>query len=495
MVRENYLALAIGDHLSFRVDEYAGMHDDIFEHPGFGWHIGSNPGASMLGAVPYALSRPVIDAVVRRVNARRAASPGAEPPPYNTAIATDRELYGEAWRRGYDVKFGLASVVMQSLGMAVICALGVVVLFLILDSWLERRPAALWLALVYAFGTPAFYRAGFLNHNMMMASAGLFGFAVVWNRWNWQRISEKGRFLLAGLCGGFALLLDYSGALFLGGLWLYGVSILGLRQAFSRPSLGLHASYALGALGPVVLLWFYQLRSFGHPFMPPQNWMPPEAYFDLGYLGIAGPTLELARLLAFDYRFGLFVTCPLFLLALIAPLANRSGPIRLPWRELAVCLAIGALFFVFFSGVHHTRWQFNTGIRYLAPAFPFLFLASAVTLMRLPRIAAWICGCLSVVYAWAMAMSRDVSGGKVELTDPDIGRGVLDPILTVFTQGPQLPALTTLSRMEGYGPLSANILSPWQVFLLLAIVLVVVWSFRTSSRAVRHGPGHSARKG
>ena len=59
MVRENYLALAIGDHFSFRVDEYANMHDDIFEHPGYGWHIGSNPGASMLGAIPYALSRPV----------------------------------------------------------------------------------------------------------------------------------------------------------------------------------------------------------------------------------------------------------------------------------------------------------------------------------------------------------------------------------------------------------------------------------------------------
>jgi hypothetical protein len=30
-VREIYLALAIGDHLSFRVDEYAHMHPDLFE--------------------------------------------------------------------------------------------------------------------------------------------------------------------------------------------------------------------------------------------------------------------------------------------------------------------------------------------------------------------------------------------------------------------------------------------------------------------------------
>ncbi len=45
-VREVYLALAIGDHLSFRVDEYRGLHPDLFEKPGFGWHIGANPGAS-----------------------------------------------------------------------------------------------------------------------------------------------------------------------------------------------------------------------------------------------------------------------------------------------------------------------------------------------------------------------------------------------------------------------------------------------------------------
>ena len=35
-VREIYLALAIGDHFSFRVDEYAHMHPDLFEKPGYG---------------------------------------------------------------------------------------------------------------------------------------------------------------------------------------------------------------------------------------------------------------------------------------------------------------------------------------------------------------------------------------------------------------------------------------------------------------------------
>ena len=70
IVREIYPALAIGDHLSFRVDEYANMHPDLFEKPGYGWHIGNNPGASMVAAIPYALARPIIDPIVRRVQQR-----------------------------------------------------------------------------------------------------------------------------------------------------------------------------------------------------------------------------------------------------------------------------------------------------------------------------------------------------------------------------------------------------------------------------------------
>src|SRR5512145_3354395 len=127
IVREIYPALAIGDHLSFRVDEYAHMHPDLFEKEGYGWHIGNNPGASMVAAIPYALARPIIDPIVAHVNQRRMASGHTEPPSYNSPWPMAREFYQEAWRRGLDVKFGLAAFVMQSLCMAVISGLGVVV--------------------------------------------------------------------------------------------------------------------------------------------------------------------------------------------------------------------------------------------------------------------------------------------------------------------------------------------------------------------------------
>ena len=56
IVREIYPAIALGDALTFRLDEYARLHPDIFEKPGYGWHINNNPGVSFFAAIPYAVA-------------------------------------------------------------------------------------------------------------------------------------------------------------------------------------------------------------------------------------------------------------------------------------------------------------------------------------------------------------------------------------------------------------------------------------------------------
>ena len=60
VVRETYLAVSLGERLSVRVDPYLGLHPDLFEIPGRGSYINSNPGASLVGAIPYAVARPLI---------------------------------------------------------------------------------------------------------------------------------------------------------------------------------------------------------------------------------------------------------------------------------------------------------------------------------------------------------------------------------------------------------------------------------------------------
>jgi hypothetical protein len=469
IVREIYPALALGDHFSFRVDEYAHMHPDLYEKPGYGWHIGNNPGASMLAAIPYALARPIIDPLVARAQASRQASGLTEPPGYESPWPMAREFYAEAWRRGLDIKFGLGSFVMQAFCMAPSTALAVVALFFLLRRIFGSDRTALWLSLLYAFGTPAFFRTGFLNHNLMLGHITFFGFLTLWNPAGSGRSSLRGRYVLGGLAGGTALLFDYSGVVLLLALFAYGLLRRRLDGA-ALPDVARHGLwYVVGTLAPVLLLWFYQWKSFGHPFYPGQHWMPPVEWIELGYQGYGGPQLELLWMLAFDGRFGIFVTCPLFLLALAAPLLDRGSGRVLPRVELWVVLGFFVVLWVFFSGSNYTRLQFNTGIRYLAPAFAFLFVPAAAALMRLPGAVIYGVAVLSVAHAWALAMFRDV----------ERGRGLLDPLLHVFLGGFQLPALTRLSQMESYQSFFAMGVSPLPLFALAGALIYGVWTIGT----------------
>jgi len=483
IVREVYAAVALGDHLSFRLDDYAGMHDDIFEIEGRGWHHGANPGASMIAAMPYALARPLIDRIVERTNQRRAESADS-PPTYNAPDVEARELFREAWNRGYDIKLGLAALVMQWFCMAPLSAAGVVLMFFALIPLLKSDRRALWFALLYAFGTPVFYRTGFINHNMMLGHFAFAAFLLLWNYRDRLPWSPETRLALAGFAAGLGVLLDYSGGILLLGLFFYSA------YRWIRPGEASKARivtltairFGLGALGPVAILWFYQWQSFGHPFYPGQHWMAPVEWMDLGYQGFSLPRRDLLQMLLVDHRFGLFVSCPLFLVALAAPLVHRArtrpGAVTLATPELVFLLATSTVLWLFFGAVAYTRLQFVTGVRYLAPLFPFLFLLAMVALTRLPVVLVRLIAVGSITLAWSMAMYRDVERGW----------GVLDPVFEILLGGPRLPILTRLSRIEGlfgegflFGP------SPLPLFALATAILFVIWM--PWKQSARNGAG------
>jgi len=464
-VREIFPALALGDHLSFRVDEYANMHPDLFEKPGYGWHIGNNPGVSMLAAIPYALARPVIDPIVARVNQARAASGQSIPPEYESPWPMARQFFAESWRRGYDVKFVLGAFVMQAFCMAPITALSVVVMFFLLREIFRSDKTALGLSLLYAFGTPVFFRTGYLNQNLVLGIFAFMGFLTMWNPWGSLWGSNKFRYFLGGLAGGAALLFDYSGIVFLFGLFAYGV-IKEWRESTFNNAFRLGLFYIIGALGPVLLLWFYQWQSFGNPFLPGQHWMPPVEWIDRGYQGFGLPQLELFLMLGFDYRFGLFVACPLMILALASPFVNRGNDKKLPNLELYFILLLFMAFWLFFSGSNYVRLQFNTGIRYMTPMLPFLFVPAAIVLMRLPFIIIGLIAVLSIAQSWALAMYREVESRL----------GILDPILRTLIGGFQLPALRTVSRLDLFQDLIPNGVSPLPIFVLAAGIIYLIWS-------------------
>jgi hypothetical protein len=462
-VREIFPALALGDHFSFRVDEYANMHPDLFEKEGYGWHIGNNPGASMIAAIPYALARPIIDPIIERAARTRAGQ--TEPPAYSSPWPMAREFYREAWRRGFDLKFGLAAFVMQAFCMAPLSALAVVVMFRLLRVVVGSDRRALWLSLLYAFGTPVLFRTGYLNQNLMLGQFAFMGFLAIWNPWPDTRWSSRARYLFAGLTGGASVLLDYSGVVML--LMLFGYGIVKSLKSASRYDAVRHAVYCIaGSVPPILVLWLYQWRSFGNPFLPGQHWMPPVEWIELGYQGYGVPQLELLWMLVLDHRFGLFVAAPLVLLALAAPLVDRGDRQLIPGLEQAFLLLTFVALWVFFSGSNYVRLQFNTGIRYMTPILPFLFVLAAVVFVRMPVAAQRLVAIAAVTVSWCLAMHRDVEHPL----------GMLKPILHVMLGGFELPALTTVGRMEMFQPFFNGPPSPLPLFAVTAAVLAAIWA-------------------
>ncbi len=473
IVREVYPAISIGEHLSFRLDEYANLHPDIFEMPGRGWHINNNPGVSMMAAVPYAAAGPLINRVVGAVQSRRAAAGLSEPPAYDSPWPMAREFYRRAWQSGLDIKLGLAGAVTQIFFMAPLSALGIVGMFFGLRRILSDDRRAFWLAMVYAFGTPVFFRTGYLNHNMAMGHIVFLGFLSMWERDELSRETTRKRYFLGGLAGGAAYLLDNSGVILLLCLFGYGLAQAWYRtsdrRAAMRRAIESGFWYFLGTLGPVGLLWFYQWRSFGHPLYPAQHWMPKVAWIEMGYQGLTLPSAGLLMSLLFDYRYGLFISCPLFLLAAFVYVMKRDERARRAGFEIGASIIFFLAMLLFCSGVQYARLQFNTGIRYLAPVFPFIFIPAALTLIRLPRRAAYFIAVFSVALGWCQAMYRDVERGL----------GVLDPALHVFIGGFQLPAMTTISRLgKQFGEYTNLGVSPLPAFLLLAAVIYGIWAPR-----------------
>ena len=465
IVRDLYLGVAIGDRLSFRVDEYAGMHPDLFEHPGYGWHTGGNPGVSMIGAIPYAAARPGIEAVAERVNQSRRDAGLTAPPEYDSPWPLARKLYREAWKRGLDVKLGLAAFAMQSGAMAPLSAAGVVLMFFFLQQALRSDRQALMLALLYGFATPVFFRTGTLNHNVLVGHFGFAGFCLLYPLGSREALSEKHRETLAGLLAGLCVLLDYSGAFVAGPLGLFA---MWRAREDGRGALACASRFAAGAAGPILLLWWYQWRSFGHPFYPGQRWMPALGWIEeTGFRGLNPPRWRWAWRLWLDPAYGLLPSCPLFVLALWPrPALQRLG------RAAALFLyGATAALWVFLSGVDYNAIQDNTGIRYMAPAFPLLFAPAALVLVRAPRMWGGALAASSLLVSWCLAMYRDV----------ERGRGVLDPVLDFFSSGPALPALTALSRLPG--PWSPYLRPGWTaaaVYALAGGLLWLLWRHRAA---------------
>lgn len=434
--RELYLALALGDGFSIDVSEYYGLHDDLFELEGSGTFINNNPGASMMGAIPYALARPFIHLLVSK--SKESADSGAGPEPtFDDPNPEHVEFFRKARVQGLTVKLGLAAGVTQFLLMAPLSALSIVVLFFLLAARTKSDRKALALAIVCAVATPVFFRTAQLNHNLLVSHCAFFAFVLLWYPFEKQRMQRSVRFVLAGLCCGWALVLDYSGLVVIVALGTYAISRVLLSSDRSRAvrDVGL---FVAGILVSTSVLWGYQWAAFGHPFLPAQHFMPDGLGSDQGYRGMGWPGWRRLWDTGFHPGYGLFVSAPLLGLAFV-PAGWAKSSVFGKLERWFVGLFI-VLFFLFCASNHYAFWQVKTGVRHIVPVTPFLFLAAAGVLLQLPfRIATPVVIATSY-WSWCLAMYRDV----------EFGRGVFEAFYRItFGGGVRLPWMTTLEQM-GY---------------------------------------------
>src|SRR5215472_11420742 len=65
IVREHFPALTLLERGTLNVEPYLEWSDDIFRGPNGGAYINNNPGASLIGAIPLVLLRPLLSGVDR----------------------------------------------------------------------------------------------------------------------------------------------------------------------------------------------------------------------------------------------------------------------------------------------------------------------------------------------------------------------------------------------------------------------------------------------
>jgi hypothetical protein len=372
-----------------------------------------------------------------------------------------REFYKTAREKGFDIKFGLAAGIIQAFAMAPISALGVAVMFWILLALTGRQRASILLSLVYAFGTPILFRTAQLNQNVLLANFTLFAFALLWRPWAKSSGEDKPFYFLAGLCAGWAVVLDYSGLVSVTVLTAYA-----LWRWFSQPKDERRFAdlfrFGSGVVICGAVLMAYQWSSFGNPFLPAQSYMPPANYTELGYRGFSFPRFDLLVETAFSIRYGLFVSAPILLLVFFVPywLGKRGRLLGRP--EIGFVVSFIFLFFIFCSANQYGRMQFYTGVRHIVPVVPFVFLLAASPLLQMPRMLAILIGVFGTYWSWCLAMYRDV----------EFGLGIFDAVKNITLQGFRLPWLLTLDRM-GYVQGSTAI----PLMVLCAAAIWIIWRF------------------
>jgi hypothetical protein len=511
VVREHYPALALIEHGSSRCDEYFGFHDDIFRYKDGHSYINNNLLASAIAAVPLLLFKPLLLALERYSHAqleREAAQGEQVDVHYDTKYEDRRELFRRAKLAGKDLYFGAATALTAALLMAPVNALCVALLYGFLRQRGVSERRAVGLALVFAFGTPLFYRAASLNHNTLLMAAAFGAFLCLYEQSERTYDPSLRRRISAGLLLGAVVALDYGGLVPAAVLGLYYL-VVRARAVGPRAALRDALPIACGALPGLLFLFGSQWLQFGDPFLPAQFVMADAQYSGDGLRGIGAPSLEIFVKNLFSPSWGMYTYGPLLLLGLIPERGRPNAVLVVPQRERRMFALLIVSFLVFCSMNRYSLVQYNTGFRYLAVLVPFVFLQACDVLLRLRRPLSIAASALAVGHTLILCMARDATETERYLRDGARAQGVPEYQLPgyvheLFTQtpvplayqrivhdGPQLPWLTVLSQTSDLGFIRGPVAPTLLMLLMLGLCAGIWW---LGARAASdHDGGRGAR--
>ncbi len=392
LVREHFPAVTLVERGSLNVERYLGWTDDIFQSPTGGAFINNNPGASLSGAIPLLLFKPLLV----RVDRWNQSLPRSEP------TNGDGELFWRTRTEGRAYYFMLIEFLTVALLMAPVTAGTMSFLCSRLIAAGIPAASAAAVSLLTGLATPILYRTAYLNHNLLVADAGFAALLLLWDPQG--RPLSAIRATVAGLLTGYAVLCDFSGLVVVAAVALYIWLRSGKLPAGQR--LRLLAAYSAGVLPGILALVAYQAWAFGSFFRPSQHYMQPTAPTSLGYRGFDWPSLSLMWANFFDPRFGLFAYCPALLLAFAAPFLKRVR-YRMPPREMWVLFAYFALAVLFCAANQYSWLQPLTGFRYLVPIVPPLALLAIQAAQALPRAIRWTIAAASLAQSLLMAAAHE----------------------------------------------------------------------------------------
>jgi hypothetical protein len=267
--------------------------------------------------------------------------------------------------------------------------------------------------------------------------------------------------LLVGLAAGWAVVTEYPAAP--AAAVLAALAVAHVWTADRRRVLRVAACVIAAALGPLLVLGFYNLAAFGSPFRLSYEGVQGFVGMSEGVFGVTFPPKRtvLQEILFGQFR-GLLPLAPVLALAPVGLLLVWRQPAN---RLAALAAAAIAVYYLLFNAAYY-YWTggFSYGPRHLGAALPFMFLG----LGQLWTVGSRAVRAILVVLAMYGLSVSVIAVSTMVMLPEDVTSPVSQVLVPAFLRGDL--ALNRQSFLQfGTANPAEGVLSAWNVGQLLGL--------------------------